>query len=53
MADLPQGWELRQSRSSGRDFYFNIYTKGSQWEVPLPVQPGEVIGVSTFRYKCI
>lgn len=35
MADrIPAGWEKHTSRSSGRDYYLNIYTKESQWEVP-------------------
>lgn len=43
MADsLPQGWELRHSRSSDKPFYFNIYTKSSQWEKPPFVKSGEV-----------
>lgn len=40
--DLPQGWEQRTSSSSGKTFYFNIYTKGSQWEVPQGPGPGQV-----------
>ena len=43
MADsLPKGWELRHSRSSDKPFYFNIYTKSSQWEKPPFVKSGEV-----------
>ncbi|WAR30304.1 PIN1-like protein [Mya arenaria] len=34
MAELPPGWEHHTSRSSGRDYFLNIYTKESQWEVP-------------------
>ncbi|BFZ05813.1 hypothetical protein BsWGS_08852 [Bradybaena similaris] len=34
MSSLPPGWEKRTSRSSGKDYYLNIYTKESQWETP-------------------
>ncbi|KAL4219353.1 Peptidyl-prolyl cis-trans isomerase NIMA-interacting protein 1 [Mactra antiquata] len=34
MADLPAGWEKHTSRSSGRDYYLNVYTKESQWDIP-------------------
>ncbi|KAK7505000.1 hypothetical protein BaRGS_00003570 [Batillaria attramentaria] len=34
MADLPPGWEKKMSRSSGREYYLNIYTKESQWDPP-------------------
>ncbi|KAL5011607.1 hypothetical protein ScPMuIL_010158 [Solemya velum] len=34
MADIPEGWEKHVSRSSGRDYYLNIHTKESQWEIP-------------------
>lgn len=40
--DLPQGWEKKQSRSSGKVYYLNIYTKASHWEAPSPVPPGQV-----------
>lgn len=40
---LPKGWELRHSRTSDKSFYFNIYTKSSQWEKPPFVKPEEVI----------
>lgn len=42
MASLPEGWEKRESRSSGKSFYFNLFTKASQWEPPASVGPGEV-----------
>ncbi|ESP00272.1 hypothetical protein LOTGIDRAFT_180428 [Lottia gigantea] len=32
--NIPTGWEKRTSRSSGKDYYLNIYTKESQWEIP-------------------
>lgn len=34
VAQIPEGWEKRQSRSTGMVYYLNIYTKESQWEVP-------------------
>ncbi|KAG8230074.1 hypothetical protein J437_LFUL009193 [Ladona fulva] len=36
MADeeLPSGWEKRLSRSTGQNYYLNIYTKESQWDRP-------------------
>ncbi|XP_072015967.1 uncharacterized protein [Amphiura filiformis] len=42
MPNLPEGWEMRTSRSTGRDYYMNIYTKTSQWEVPTEKAPKEV-----------
>ncbi|XP_050407805.1 putative peptidyl-prolyl cis-trans isomerase dodo [Patella vulgata] len=32
--NLPDGWEKRVSRSSGRDYYLNLHTKESQWDIP-------------------
>jgi len=31
---LPDGWEKRSSRSTGRAYYLNVYTKDSQWDAP-------------------
>jgi peptidyl-prolyl cis-trans isomerase NIMA-interacting 1 len=40
---LPQGWEMRTSRSTGMTYFLNTYTKKSQWERPdAPAEPGEV-----------
>ncbi len=39
---LPEGWELKESRSSGRSFYFNNFTKASLWEKPATLTPGQV-----------
>merc|ERR1712241_971433 len=37
---LPEGWEKRMSRSNGKEYYLNLHTKQSQWEVPTePAQP--------------
>ena len=38
---LPKGWEKRLSRSSGREFYFNVFTQRSQWDRPTK-DAGEV-----------
>lgn len=32
--ELPEGWEKRVSRSSGKEYYLNLYTKESQWDRP-------------------
>ena len=42
MSDLPVGWEQRTSRSSGRDYFYNIYTDASVWEKPTAPPPGQV-----------
>ncbi|XP_064616084.1 peptidyl-prolyl cis-trans isomerase NIMA-interacting 1-like [Liolophura sinensis] len=40
MAELPEGWERRISRSTGKEYYLNIYSKESQWETPTePANP--------------
>ncbi|XP_072933579.1 putative peptidyl-prolyl cis-trans isomerase dodo isoform X2 [Epargyreus clarus] len=42
-APLPEGWEMRTSRSTGMTYFMNMYTKKSQWERPeAPADPGEV-----------
>ncbi|XP_059058768.1 putative peptidyl-prolyl cis-trans isomerase dodo isoform X2 [Achroia grisella] len=42
-APLPEGWEMRTSRSTGMTYFLNMYTKKSQWERPeAPADPGEV-----------
>jgi NIMA-interacting peptidyl-prolyl cis-trans isomerase 1 len=42
MSGLPVGWEQRTSRSSGRDYFYNIYTDASVWEKPTAPPPGQV-----------
>ncbi|XP_037938190.1 putative peptidyl-prolyl cis-trans isomerase dodo [Teleopsis dalmanni] len=32
--NVPEGWEVRTSRSTGLKYYLNIYTKESQWDLP-------------------
>ena len=34
MSDLPEGWEARESRSTGQMYYLNKHTKQSQWDKP-------------------
>lgn len=31
---VPEGWEVRTSRSTGMTYYLNIHTKESQWDIP-------------------
>ena len=31
-SDLPEGWQKHVSKSTGKTYYLNIYTKQSQWE---------------------
>ena len=42
MSELPGGWEQRKSRSSGRDYYYNVYTDASVWDRPTAPPPGNV-----------
>ncbi|XP_038216259.1 putative peptidyl-prolyl cis-trans isomerase dodo [Zerene cesonia] len=40
---LPEGWEMRKSRSTGMAYFLNTYTKQSQWERPDALaDPGDV-----------
>ena len=32
---LPNGWIAKESRSSGRMYYYNTVSQESQWEMPL------------------
>ncbi|XP_071096273.1 uncharacterized protein [Haliotis cracherodii] len=47
MGDIPEGWEKRTSRSSGKDYYLNIYTKESQWDPPS--EPAKKMSAKTVR----
>ncbi|KAI8482402.1 PREDICTED: peptidyl-prolyl cis-trans isomerase NIMA-interacting 1-like [Branchiostoma belcheri] len=40
--DLPEGWEKRVSKSQGRAYYLNVYTKQSQWEKPTDAATSQV-----------
>ena len=51
MSDLPHGWERRQSRSSGKEYYYNLYTDASMWEKPETPPPGKVKKVSIFSMR--
>ena len=43
MADnLPAGWVKKESRSSGKTYYFNTITQSSQWEKPEAPASGQV-----------
>jgi len=35
MSEVPEGWEERVSKSSGKTYYLNLLTKESQWEMPM------------------
>jgi len=41
---IPSGWEKHVSRSSGKTYYLNVYTKESQWD--LPTKPAEPVPAS-------
>ncbi|XP_067940856.1 putative peptidyl-prolyl cis-trans isomerase dodo [Watersipora subatra] len=44
---LPEGWEEKMSRSTGKPYYVNTFTKESIWERPTePAQP------STEKVQC-
>lgn len=47
MADdnLPDGWEQRVSRSTGKTYYLNKATGESQWEKPDPAEGSSTPGV--------
>lgn len=32
--DLPWGWQKRMSRTSGKPYYLNLFSKKSQWQAP-------------------
>merc|ERR1712098_625046 len=50
---LPEGWTERVSRSSGRTYYLNKYTKKSQWERPTaPAQPAASEEVKCSHILC-
>ena len=40
MSAVPEGWEERVSKSSGRTYYLNLLTKESQWEMPTEPAKG-------------
>merc|ERR1711931_34835 len=40
MSAVPEGWEERVSKSSGKTYYLNLLTKESQWEMPTEPAKG-------------
>jgi len=40
MNAVPEGWEERVSKSSGKTYYLNLLTKESQWEMPTEPAKG-------------
>lgn len=42
MSNLPEGWEERVSKSTGKKYYFNRQTNESQWEKPTGAAPDKV-----------
>ena len=36
------GWEVRDSRSSGKVYYYNMFTGSTQWEKPATPGKGQV-----------
>ncbi|KAL4717559.1 hypothetical protein ACJJTC_000708 [Scirpophaga incertulas] len=53
---LPEGWELRKSRSTGMSYYLNKHTKKSQWEKPEGPAPlfeeEDDAGISLKQVQC-
>ena len=40
--ELPAGWVRKESRSSGKTYYYNSITQASQWEPPEALAAGQV-----------
>ncbi|XP_061184597.1 putative peptidyl-prolyl cis-trans isomerase dodo [Saccostrea echinata] len=50
--DLPEGWERKMSRSAGKEYYLNIYTKESQWDRPTaPAEKSPMVQCSHLLVK--
>ena len=41
-SSLPKGWMEKKSTSKDKVYYYNEYTKMTQWEKPLSPAPGQV-----------
>lgn len=42
MSDLPAGWEVRTSKSTGREYFFNRQTNASTWDRPTEAASDQV-----------
>lgn len=49
--DLPSGWEVRLSRTTGRKYYLNTSTGESRWEKPQGDEPSERVRASHILVK--
>ncbi|XP_075158930.1 (peptidyl-prolyl cis/trans isomerase) NIMA-interacting 1 dodo [Haematobia irritans] len=49
---VPEGWEMRTSRSTGLTYYLNIYTKESQWDMPTEPAKKEVTSSGPNEVRC-
>ena len=36
---LPEGWEIRESRSTGETYYLNVFTEESTYDCPTEPAP--------------
>ncbi|XP_005184062.1 putative peptidyl-prolyl cis-trans isomerase dodo [Musca domestica] len=50
--NIPEGWEVRTSRSTGLTYYLNIYTKESQWDLPTEPAKKEVSSSGPSEVRC-
>ncbi|XP_013099779.1 putative peptidyl-prolyl cis-trans isomerase dodo [Stomoxys calcitrans] len=50
--NVPEGWEIRTSRSTGLTYYLNIYTKESQWDMPTEPAKKEVSSSGPNEVRC-
>ena len=48
-AELPPGWVQKESRSSGRSYFFNTFTHATQWERPVAPGADEVCTILNFQ----
>lgn len=42
MSDLPAGWEVKTSKSTGREYFFNRQTNASSWDRPTEAASDQV-----------
>uniref|UniRef100_A0A1A9UHS2 Peptidyl-prolyl cis-trans isomerase n=1 Tax=Glossina austeni TaxID=7395 RepID=A0A1A9UHS2_GLOAU len=50
--NIPEGWEVRTSRSTGLTYYLNIYTKESQWDLPTEPAKKEISASGPSEVRC-